>query len=106
MKGNFLFIAIYVFSKEKLAEKVEQTIAVSISWYVYSPSSPEKLNSSTCLFILETLLTRTVQLHDRKLRLRPARAPGSNAETRLADPNNIHPSALHPRRSTRRAVQR
>jgi hypothetical protein len=34
MKGNFLFIAIYVFSKEKLAEKVEQTIAVSISWYV------------------------------------------------------------------------
>ena len=36
VKGNFLFIAIYVFSKEKLAEKVEQTIAVSISWYVQS----------------------------------------------------------------------
>jgi hypothetical protein len=34
VKGNFLFIAIYVFSKEALAEKVEQTIAVSISWYV------------------------------------------------------------------------
>jgi hypothetical protein len=34
MTGNFLFIAIYVFSKEALAEKVEQTIAVSISWYV------------------------------------------------------------------------
>jgi len=32
--GNFLFIAIYVFSKEALAHRVEQTIAVSISWYV------------------------------------------------------------------------
>ena len=34
LKGNFLFIAIYVFSKEALADRVEQTIAVSISWYV------------------------------------------------------------------------
>ena len=50
MKGNFLFIAIYVFSKEKLAEKVEQTIAVSISWYVQP-------TSLTCIFIL----TRTAK---------------------------------------------
>ncbi|GAB7328106.1 hypothetical protein MBLNU13_g00143t1 [Cladosporium sp. NU13] len=32
--GNFLFIAIYIFSKENLAFKIEQTIAVSISSFI------------------------------------------------------------------------
>lgn len=49
MKGNFLFIAIYVFSKEALADKVEQTIAVSISWYVHS-IIPRELQSSDICF--------------------------------------------------------
>jgi hypothetical protein len=44
------------------------------------------------------------KLHSWKFRIRTTCAQGSNAETRLANLDNLHPSAVYPRRGTRRVV--